>query len=185
MINVGDLRPGMTFQYNGNLFVVLDASHNKTARAAANVRVKMRNMRSGSTTEVTFGGNEKVAKAHIDKRKMQYLYNDGDSLVFMDNETYEQIEIHSDRLEWEMNFLRESDHVEVTSFEGEVLGLSLPINAPFKITATEPAVKGDTATGATKNATIETGYNIKVPLFIEEGEEVIVNTSDGKYQGRA
>lgn len=185
MINVGDLRPGMTFQYDGNLFVVIEASHNKTARAAANIRVKMRNMRTGTTTETTFGGNEKVARAHIDKKKMQYLYDSGSDLVFMDNETYEQIEIPSSNLEWELNFLKPSDEVEVTSFEGEVLGVSLPINVPFKIIETEPAVKGDTATGATKNATIETGYQIKVPLFISEGETVIVSTVDGKYQGRA
>ncbi len=116
---------------------------------------------------------------------MQYLYNSGEALVFMDNETYEQIEIPADNLEWEINFLKESDEVEVTSYEGEVLGVSLPINVPFKIIETEPAVKGDTATGATKNAVIETGFQIKVPLFISEGEMVIVNTVDGKYQGRA
>ncbi|MCD7950878.1 MAG: elongation factor P [Erysipelotrichaceae bacterium] len=185
MISVGDLRPGMTFQYEGNLYVVLEYSHNKTARAAANIRIKMKNMRTGSTTEVTFGNSEKVARAHIEKRKMQYLYDDGTSLVFMDNETYDQIEIPSDRLEWEINFLKPSDEVEVTSFENEVLGVQLPVNVPFTVTETEPAVKGDTATGATKNATIETGYQIKVPLFISEGEVVIVNTIDGKYQGRA
>lgn len=185
MINVGDLRPGITFQYDGNLYVVLDYSHNKTARAAANIRVKMKNMRTGTTTETTFGNSEKVKRAHIDKNKMAYLYANGDMLVFMDNETYEQIEIPEANLKWEINFLKESDEVEVTSFEGEVLGVSLPINVPFKITETEPAVKGDTATGATKNAIIETGYQIKVPLFIEEGEVVIVNTVDGKYQGRA
>ncbi len=185
MINVGDLRPGITFTYEGNLYVVLDYSHNKTARAAANIRVKMKNMRTGSTTEVTFGSGEKVAKAHIEKRKMQYLYDAGGMLVFMDNETYDQIEIPSDRLKWEMNFLKPSDDVEVTSYENEVLGVQLPINVPFTITETEPAVKGDTATGATKYATIETGFQIKVPLFISEGEVVIVNTTDGKYQGRA
>lgn len=185
MINVGDLRPGITFQYDGNLYVVLDYSHNKTARAAANIKVKMKNMRTGTTTETTFGNSEKVQRAHIDKNKMAYLYANGDMLVFMDNETYEQIEIPETNLKWEINFLKESDEVEVTSFEGEVLGVALPINVPFKIIETEPAVKGDTATGATKNAIIETGYQIKVPLFIEEGEVVIVNTVDGKYQGRA
>ncbi|WP_296877893.1 elongation factor P [Thomasclavelia sp.] len=185
MISVGDLRPGVTFEYDGNLYVVLDYSHNKTARAAANIRIKMKNLRSGATTEVTFGGNDKVKRAHIDKSKMQYLYNTGDALVFMDNETYEQIEISADNLKWEINFLKESDEVEVTSYEGEVLGVALPINVPFKVIETEPAVRGDTATGATKNATIETGFNIKVPLFISEGEIVVVNTVDGKYQGRA
>lgn len=185
MISVGDLRPGMTFQYDGNLYVVLEYSHNKTARAAANIRVKMKNMRTGSTTEVTFGNNEKVARAHIEKRKMQYLYDNGGMLVFMDNETYDQIEIPEENLEWEINFMKPSDEVEVTSFEGEVLGVSLPVNVPFQIIETEPAVKGDTATGATKFATIETGFQIKVPLFISEGEIVVVNTVDGKYQGRA
>ena len=185
MISVGDLRPGVTFEYDGNLFVVLDYSHNKTARAAANIRIKMKNLRTGATTEITFGGNDKVKKAHVDKSKMQYLYNSGEALVFMDNETYEQIEIPADNLKWEINFLKESDEVEVTSYEGEVLGVSLPINVPFKVIETEPAVRGDTATGATKNAVIETGYQIKVPLFINEGEMVLVNTVDGKYQGRA
>ncbi|MGX8680567.1 MAG: elongation factor P, partial [bacterium] len=175
MISVGDLRPGMTFQYDGNLYVVLEYSHNKTARAAANIRVKMKNMRTGSTTEVTFGNNEKVARAHIEKRKMQYLYDNGGMLVFMDNETYDQIEIPEENLEWEINFMKPSDEVEVTSFEGEVLGVSLPVNVPFQIIETEPAVKGDTATGATKFATIETGFQIKVPLFISEGEIVVVN----------
>ena len=109
MISVGDLRPGTTFEYEGNLYVVLDYSHNKTARAAANIRIKMKNLRSGSTTEVTFGGNDKVKKAHVDKNKMQYLYNSGEALVFMDNETYEQIEITADNLKWEINFLKERD----------------------------------------------------------------------------
>ena len=185
MISVGDLRPGVTFEYDGNLFVVLDYSHNKTARAAANIRIKMKNLRTGATTEITFGGNDKVKKAHVDKSKMQYLYNSGEALVFMDNETYEQIEIPADNLKWEINFLKESDEVEVTSYEGEVLGVALPINVPFKVIETEPAVRGDTATGATKNAVIETGFQIKVPLFISEAEVVIVNTVDGKYQGRA
>ena len=185
MISVGDLRPGVTFEYDGNLFVVLDYSHNKTARAAANIRIKMKNLRTGATTEITFGGNDKVKKAHVDKSKMQYLYNSGEALVFMDNETYEQIEIPADNLKWEINFLKESDEVEVTSYEGEVLGVALPINVPFKVIETEPAGRGDTATGATKNAVIETGFQIKVPLFISEGEVVIVNTVDGKYQGRA
>ena len=185
MISVGDLRPGTTFQYDGNLYIVLDYSHNKTARAAANIRVKMKNLRTGSTTEITFGGNAKVERATIEKRKMQYLYDNGGMLVFMDNETYDQIEIPADRLEWEQNFMKPSDEVEVTSYEGEVLGVALPVNVPFKVIETEPAVRGDTAQGATKFAKIETGFEIKVQLFIEAGETVIVNTVDGTYGGRA
>ena len=142
-------------------------------------------MRTGSTTEMTFGSNAKVKKAQVEKNKMQYLYDNGGMLVFMDNETYDQVEIPADRLEWEINFMKPSDNVEVTSYEGEILGVALPVNVPFKVIETEAAVKGDTATGATKFATIETGYQIKVPLFIEEGEVVVVNTVEGKYSGRA
>lgn len=185
MISVTDLRPGMTFLYDGNLYVVLEANHNKTARSAANVRVKMKNLRSGGTTEMTFGGNDKVARVTVDKDKMQYLYDTGDAFVFMNVETYDQIEIPSANLTWERNFLKESDEVEVTSYEGEVLGVALPVNIPFKVIEAEAAVKGDTATGATKNAVIETGFQIKVPLFIQEGETVVVSTVDGKYVGRA
>ena len=185
MINATELRPGVTFEYDGNLYVCLDYSHNKTARAAANIRVKMKNMRTGTTTEMTFGSNAKVKKAQVEKSKMQYLYDNGGMLVFMDNETYDQVEIPADRLEWEINFMKPSDNVEVTSYEGESLGVALPVNVPFKVIETEAAVKGDTATGATKFATIETGYQIKVPLFIEEGEVVVVNTVEGKYTGRA
>lgn len=185
MISSNDLKPGLTIQVDGDIYVVLDASQNKTARSAMVVKAKVRNLRTGSNVELSWGGGEKIEPALIEKREMQYLYDTDDSLVFMDNETYEQIEIPADNLKWEINFLKESDEVEVTSYEGEVLGVSLPINVPFKVIETEPAVRGDTATGATKNAVIETGYQIKVPLFISEGEVVIVNTVDGKYQGRA
>ena len=162
MINVSDLKPGVTFQMDGNLFVVLDYSHNKTARAAANIKVKMKNLRTGSTTEMTFGGNDKVKRAQIDKKEMQYLYNTGDAFVFMDGETYEQIEIPA-----------------------EILGVQLPDKVTLQITEAEQAVKGDTATGATKNAVLETGFQIKVPLFINEGEMVVISTAEGKYSGRA
>ena len=133
MINATELRPGVTFEYDGNLYVCLDYSHNKTARAAANIRVKMKNMRTGTTTEMTFGSNAKVKKAQVEKSKMQYLYDNGGMLVFMDNETYDQVEIPADRLEWEINFMKPSDNVEVTSYEGEILGVALPVNVPFKV----------------------------------------------------
>ncbi len=185
MISVGDLRPGITFEYEGNLYVVLDYSHNKTARAAANIRIKMKNLRSGSTTEVTFGGNDKVKKAHIDKNKMQYLYNSGDALVFMDNETYEQIEIPKEHLKWELNFMKPNDNVNISMFEGEILGVILPDKVALQVVECEPAVKGDTATSASKNAVLESGLEIKVPLFISQDEMILVSTADGKYSGRA
>ena len=133
MINATDLRPGVTFEYDGNLYVCLDYSHNKTARAAANIRVKMKNMRTGTTTEMTFGSNAKVKKAQVEKSKMQYLYDNGGMLVFMDNETYDQVEIPADRLEWGINFMKPSDNVEVTSYEGEILGVALPVNVPSRL----------------------------------------------------
>ena len=185
MISVGDLRPGTTFQYDGNLYIVLDYSHNKTARAAANIRVKMKNLRTGSTTEITFGGNAKVERATVEKRKMQYFYDNGGMLVFMDNETYDQIEIPADRLKWEQNFMKASDEVEVTSFEGEVLGVALPVNVPFKVIETEPAVRGDTVNKAMKDAILETGLKVRVPLFINNGDFVNVRTDTGAYDSRA
>ena len=184
MINATDLRPGVTFEYDGNLYVCLDYSHNKTARAAANIRVKMKNMRTGTTTEMTFGSNAKVKKAQVEKSKMQYLYDNAGMLVFMDNETYDQVEIPADRLEWEINFMKPSDNVEVTSYEGEILGVALPVNVPFKIIETEAAVKGDTATGATKPATVETGATVMVPLFVEQDDVIKIDTRTGEYLSR-
>lgn len=184
-VNIKELKPGNAYTENNDLFLCISNDQNKQGRLSGKYMVKRKNMRTSAITEVSYNPTAKVDLAMIEKRKMQYLYDSGDSFVFMDNETYEQIEIPADNLKWEINFLKESDEVEVTSYEGEVLGVSLPINVPFKVIETEPAVRGDTATGATKNAVIETGYQIKVPLFISEGEVVIVNTVDGKYQGRA
>ena len=185
MITATDLRPGVTFEYDGNLYVCLDYSHNKTARAAANIRVKMKNMRTGTTTEMTFGSNAKVKKAQVEKSKMQYLYDNGGMLVFMDNETYDQVEIPMDRLKWERNFIVPNSNVNISSYEGEILGVILPDKATLKIVECEQAVKGDTATSASKNAVLETGLEVKVPLFINQDELIVVNTNDGKYSGRA
>ena len=185
MIYASDFRKGRTFQINGEPHVVLDFLHVKPGKGAAFVRTKYRNIITGATREEAFNPDDKFEEAIIETKKMQYLYDNGGMLVFMDNETYDQVEIPADRLEWEINFMKPSDNVEVTSYEGEILGVALPVNVPFKVIETEAAVKGDTATGATKFATIETGYQIKVPLFIEEGEVVVVNTVEGKYTGRA
>lgn len=184
-VNIKELKPGNAYTENNDLFLCISNEQNKQGRLSGKYMVKRKNLRTGSITEVSYNPTGKVELAMIEKRKMQYLYDAGGSLVFMDNETYEQIEIPSERLKWELNFLKPSDEVEITSFESEVLGVQLPINVSFTITETEPAVKGDTATGATKNAIIETGFQIKVPLFINEGDVVVVNTQDGKYQGRA
>lgn len=185
MIIVNDLKPGTTFEYEGNIFQVLNLQLNKTAMRQMIVKVKVKNLRTGVINEISFTGGDKVEQAHIDKKEMQYLYDDGTSLVFMDNETYDQIEIPKDRLTWEMQFMKPNDNVTISMYESEILGVMLPDKVTLQITECEPAVKGDTATSATKNAVLETGLEIKVPLFIQNGEMVVISTADGKYSGRA
>ncbi|NCB33939.1 MAG: elongation factor P [Erysipelotrichia bacterium] len=185
MIIVNDLKPGTTFENEGNIFVVLDIDHNKTAMRQMIVKVKVKNLRTGVINEISFTGGDKVEQAHIDKKEMQYLYDEGDSLVFMDNETFDQIEIPKEHLTWERQFMKENDNVTVSMYENEILGIILPDKVALKIVECEPAVKGDTATSASKNAKVETGLDIKVPLFIQNGEMVTISTADGKYSGRA
>ena len=186
MIIVNDLKPGTTFEYDGNIYSVLDIDHNKTAMRQMIVKVKVKNLRTGVINEISFTVGDKVEQAHIDKKEMQYLYDDGDNFVFMDNETYEQIEIPKSRLEWEKQFMKENDNVTISMYEGrEILGVILPDKVELQIVECEPAVKGDTATSATKNAKVETGLEIRVPLFIQNGEMVVISTADGKYSGRA
>ena len=185
MISAGDLRKGTTFEHEGQVFTVIDFLHVKPGKGAAFVRTKLRNVISGGVTDTTFNPTAKLQEAVIERKEMQYLYNTGNAFVFMDGETYEQIEIPAENLEWEKNFLKESATATIRSFEGEVLGVQLPDKVTLQITEAEAAVKGDTATGATKNAVLETGFQIKVPLFIDEGEMVVISTAEGKYSGRA
>ena len=185
MIIVNDLKPGSNFEYEGNIYQVLNLALNKTAMRQMIVKIKVKNVRTGVINEMSFTGGDKVELAHVDKKVMQYLYDDGTSLVFMDNETYEQIEISKDRLTWEMQFMKPNDNVTVSMYESEVLGVILPDKVTLQITECEHAVKGDTATSAQKNAVLETGLSIKVPLFIQNGEMVVISTADGKYNGRA
>lgn len=186
MILVSDLKPGMTFEYEGNIYQCLNVDRNKTAMRQMIMKVKTKDLRSGSVNEITFTGGGKVEQAHIDKKEMQYLYDAGETLVFMDTNTYEQIEIAKDKLQWEMQFMKENDLVQISIYDGnEILGVILPDKVTLKIVECEPAVKGDTATNATKNAKLETGLDIRVPLFIQNGEMVQISTADGKYSGRA
>ncbi len=185
MVIVNDLKPGMTIEHEGNIFSVLNVDHNKTAMRQMIVKVKVKNLRTGVINEISFTGGDKIEQAHIDKKEMQYLYDDGTNLVFMDNSTYEQIEIPKERLEWEMKFMKPNDNVTISMFQTEILGVMLPDKVELQITECEPAVKGDTATSATKNAVLETGLEIRVPLFIQNGEMVVISTADGKYSGRA
>lgn len=185
MIIVNDLKPGTTFKYEGNIYVVLNTSLNKTAMRQMVVKAHAKDLRTGTIKDVVFTGGDKVEQAVVEKKSMQYLYDAGDSLVFMDNETFDQIEIPKDRLKWEMNFLKPQDNIMISEYEGEILGVVLPDKVVLKVVEAENAVKGDTATSAQKNAVLETGWQIKVPLFIENDEEVLVSTIDGKYSGRA
>ncbi len=185
MIIVNDLKPGTSFEYDGNLFTVLNLQLNKTAMRQMIVKVKVKNMRTGVINEMSFTGGDKVEPAHIDKKEMQYLYDDGTSIVFMDNETYDQIEIPKERLTWELQFMKPNSNVTISLYENEILGVMLPDKVELQITECENAVKGDTATSASKNAVCETGLEIKVPLFIQNGEIVVISTADGKYSGRA
>ncbi len=184
-MQVNDLRPGSTFLYEGNIFVVLENSFSKTGRQQGKVTVKVKNLRSGARVELTFTGGDKVDKAMIEKKDMQFLYNDGTNCVLMDTETYDQVEIPSKKLTWELKFLTDGTMVKLTEYEGEVLGISIPEKLELTIVEAEPAVKGDTTSGAQKKAKLETGLEIQVPLFIKNGEKIIVNTNDGKYSGRA
>ncbi|MEE3487018.1 MAG: elongation factor P [Bulleidia sp.] len=185
MVIVNDLKPGTSFEYEKNIYTVLNLALNKTAMRQMIVKVKVKNLRTGVINEMSFTGGDKVQEANVERKPMQYLYDDGDSLVFMDNETYDQISIPKDRLKWEMQFLKENSDVNVTMYEGEVLGVILPDKVDLQIVECEQAVKGDTATAALKNAVLETGLQIKVPLFIQNEEVVTVSTADGRYCGRA
>ena len=184
-ININDIKNGMTIIIDGNLCNIVEFQHVKPGKGPAFVRIKLKNLRTGSIVENTYNTNIKVTKAHIDKIHAQYLYNMGDSYVFMNNETYEQIEIAKDLLGDSVNFIKEGTEIDVDFYEGEIIGITLPEKMEFEIVETEPAVKGNTATNATKDAKIETGYVVKVPLFINEGEKIVISTKDGKYSSRA
>ncbi len=184
-MNVTELRPGNYFEEEGNLYYVLDILLNKTAMRKMVAKVKVKNVRTGAITELSANSGYQVETVRLDKKKMNYLYDNGDFLVFMDNETYEQVEIPKSRLEWEIKFLKENQEVEITSYEDEILGVNLPAKVTLKITHCEPAVRGDTVNKAMKDAIVETGLKIRVPLFINEGDDVLVRTDTGDYDGRA
>ena len=186
MINCTEIKPGQCFTWENELYQCIDIALNKTAMAKMKVKVKVKVPRTGVVKELSFIGSDKVGEATIDKRSMQYLYDDGSSLVFMDSESYEQIEIPKERLEWETKFLTPNMDVHILVYEGnEILGVNLPDKVELELVECEQAVKGDTATNALKNAVTETGLQLKVPMFINNGDRIIVSTADGKYSGRA
>jgi len=184
-ININDIKNGMSVIIDGNLYTILDFQHVKPGKGPAFIRIKLKNLKTGSITDETFNTNIKVEKAHVDKMPMQYLYNTGETYHFMNTQNYEQTEISANILKEEIKFLKENLEIEIASFNGDIIGITLPEKIEYTITHTEPTVKGNTSGNALKDATIETGHIIKVPLFIENGEKVIVSTRDGKYNNRA
>ena len=184
-ININDIKNGMTIIMDNNLYQIVEFQHVKPGKGSAFVRMKLRNLRTGSITEDTYNTNIKIQKAHIDRMPMQYLYQAGDNYVFMNNETYEQVEISTKVLGDQVKFIKEGLDITVDYYEGEILGISLPEKVEYEVIETEPAVKGNTTNNAQKDATIETGYTLKVPLFIDQGEKINVSTKDGKYSSTA
>ncbi|GBU11268.1 polyproline-specific translation elongation factor EF-P [Erysipelotrichaceae bacterium] len=184
MISVNDFKTGVTIEFDHQIFKVIEFQHVKPGKGAAFVRTKLRNLRTGAVVDHTFNAGIKVARAQIDYKKMQYSYNSGDAFVFMDLDTYEMIEIPAKQMAWESKFLKEDMEVEVEQFNTEILGVSLPDKVELAIKECEPAVKGDTANNANKAAIVETGLEVKVPLFVQDTDIIIVSTSDGKYVSR-
>lgn len=185
MISVNDFKTGLTIEFDNGIWRVIDFQHVKPGKGAAFVRSKLRNLRTGAIQEKTFRAGEKVGTAHIDNNKMQFLYNDGDGYVFMDNNTFEQVTIPNEQLEHEINFLKENMNVSIMTYEGETLGVELPKTVELEVVETEPSIKGDTVSGATKEAKLETGLSIQVPLFVNNGDVLVVNTEESSYVSRA
>lgn len=185
MINVNDIKNGMTIMIDGQIYQVVEFLHVKPGKGSAFMKTKLRNMRTGGIVEKTFNTNVKFEKANINKRNVEYLYNTGDTYFFMNMDNYEQLELSSDQIGDNKNFLIENMNVYVILYEGELLGIDLPDKVELEVTATEPAVRGNTTNNALKDATLETGLVVKVPMFIEQGEKILVTTADGKYSSRA
>ena len=184
MVVAGDFKNGITFEMEGNVYQVIEFQHVKPGKGAAFVRTKLKNVISGAVVEKTFSPTDKYENAYIERKDMQYSYNDGDLYYFMDTETYEQMPLNADKLSDGFKFVTENMNVKVLSYKGNVFGIEPPLFVVLTVTETEPGVKGDTATNTTKPATLETGAEIRVPLFINEGELVEVDTRDGSYVGR-
>ena len=185
MITSNDFRPGVTIEIDGQVWQVVEFQHVKPGKGAAFVRAKIKNLETGAVVERTWNAGEKVQEGRVDRRQMQYLYESDGMYVFMDNESYEQSELNKDALGSAVHFLKEEMNVSVMMFKGKVIGIDLPATVELRVVETDPGVRGDTATGGSKPATLETGYVVKVPLFINEGELLTIDTRTGQYTGRA
>ena len=185
MISAGEFRNGITIEYEGDIFIILEFQHVKPGKGAAFVRTKIKNLKTGAVVEKTFRPTEKFPKAHIDRKDMQYLYSDGELYHFMDVETFDQIAVDGDTVGDSLKFVKENEMVKVCSHEGNVFSVEPPISVELEVTETEPGVKGDTATGATKPAIVETGASVLVPLFVNQGDKIKIDTRTGEYSSRA
>lgn len=185
LISAGDFRNGVTFELDGKVFTIVEFQHVKPGKGSAFVRVKMKDVVSGSVLERTFNPNEKVQEAFIERKNMQYLYKDGDLYYFMDLETYEQIPISSSVLSDNFKFVKENMECKVQSYKGSVFGVEPPIFVVLEVTKTEPGVRGDTSTNVMKPAIVETGASVRIPLFVNQGEKIKIDTRTGEYLERA
>ena len=185
MISVSDFRNGITFEMDGKVMQIVEFQHVKPGKGAAFVRVKMKNVITGGVTETTFNPNDKYPTAYIERKKMEYSYADGNLYYFMDNETYELVPIDKSALDDSFSFVKENDICTIMSYKGNVFGVECPTFVDLVVTSTEPGFAGNTATNTLKPATLETGAEVKVPLFINEGEKIQIDTRTGEYLGRA
>ena len=184
MVSAGDFRNGLTIEYEGNVYQIIEFQHVKPGKGAAFVRTKLKNIKSGGVVEKTFRPTEKCPQAHIERKDMQYLYNDGDLYHFMDVETYDQIALSNDQVGDTLKFVKENEMVKILSHNNEVFAMEPPLFVELEITETEPGFKGDTAQGATKPAVVETGATVYVPLFVEQNDKIKIDTRTGEYLSR-
>ena len=183
-VSAGDIRNGVTIEVDGKVCQVIDFMHVKPGKGAAFVRVKMKNIIDGGVVETTFRPTETFEQAHIERKKMQYLYNDGEFYNYMDNETFEQFMISAEDAADSMKFVKENDNVKMVSYKGNIFAIEPPMFAELEVTETEPGVKGDTATNVTKPATVETGAQVAVPIFVNQGDKIQIDTRTGEYLKR-
>ncbi|MCL2495138.1 MAG: elongation factor P [Oscillospiraceae bacterium] len=185
MVSAGDFRNGVTFEMDGAVYQIIEFQHVKPGKGAAFVRTKIRDVIAGGVTERTFNPSDKFPAAYIERREMAYSYSDGGLFYFLDSESYEMIPVNQGDLPDSFKFVKEETVCKILSYKGNVFGVDPPTTVPLQVTKTDPGFRGDTATNVTKPATLETGAQIKVPLFIDEGETIIVDTRDGSYVSRA
>ncbi|GAB2492317.1 elongation factor P [Alkalibacterium psychrotolerans] len=185
MISTSEFKTGLTIEYDGSIWRIVEFQHVKPGKGSAFVRSKLKNLRTGALQDKTFRAGEKMEAAHIETSTMQYLYESGDSYVFMNTETYEQLEIPGERIVEQLKFMKENMEVEIMMYGSEVLGVELPKKVELKVVETEPGIRGDTSGGGSKSATLETGAVVTVPLFVNVDDVLVINTDEGSYVSRA